>query len=223
MVFNDDILVYSKTEKEHGEHLRLVLGTLREHQLCAKFSKCEFWLKEVGFLGHVISAGGVSVDPSKITSIMEQKSPTNPTEVQAFLGLAGYYKKFVEGFSNIARPLTQLLKKDKKFEWTEKCKQSFQELKMRLMSAPILTMHDITKSFDVYCDASKLGLGSVLMKDGKVIAYLSRQLCPHEPNYPTHDLELVAIIHALKTWQHYLMGNRCEICTDHKSLKYIFS
>jgi hypothetical protein len=200
-----------------------VLGTLREHQLYAKFSKCEFWLKEVGLLGHVISAGGVSIDPSKITSIMERKAPTNPTEVRAFLGLAGYYRKFVEGFSSIAHPLTQLLKKDKKFEWTEKCEQSFQELKKRLVSAPILTMPDITKSFDVYCDASKLGLGSVLMQDGKVIAYLSRQLRPHELNYPTHDLELAAVVYALKTWRHYLMGNWCEIYTDHKSLKYIFS
>jgi NTP pyrophosphatase (non-canonical NTP hydrolase) len=142
---------------------------------------------------------------------MERKAPTNPTKVRAFLGLAGYYRKFVEGFSSIAHPLTQLLKKDKKFEWTKKCEQSFQELKKRLMSAPILTMPDITKSFDIYCNASKLGLGSVLMKDGKVIAYLSRQLRPHELNYPTHDLELVAVIHALKTWRHYLMGNHCEV------------
>jgi hypothetical protein len=121
VVFIDNILVYSKTEEEHAEHLRLVLGTLREHQLYAKFSTCDFWLKEARFLGHVISTGGVSVDPSKITSILERKSLTNPIEVRAFLGLAGYYRKFVEGFSSIARPLTQLLKKDKKFEWTEKC------------------------------------------------------------------------------------------------------
>jgi hypothetical protein len=154
---------------------------------------------------------------------LERKAPTNPTEFRAFLGLAGYYRKFVKGFSSIAHPLTQLLKKDKKFEWTKKCEQSFQELKKRLDSAPILTMPDITKSFDVYCDTSKLRLGSVLMQDGKVIAYLSCQLCSHELNYPTHDLELAAIIYALKTWRHYLMGNRCEIYTDHKSLKYIFS
>jgi hypothetical protein len=221
VVFIDDILVYSKTEEEHAEHLRLVLGTLREHPLYAKFNKCEFWLKEVGFLGHVISAGGVYVDPSNITSILERKAPTNPTEVQAFLGLAGYYRKFVEGFSSIAHPMTQLLKKDKKFEWTEKCEQSFQELKKRLVSAPIFTMPDITKSFDVYFNASKLGLGSVLVQDGKVIAYLSRQLRLHVLNYPTHDLELAAVVYALKTWRHYLMGNRCEIYTDHKSLKYI--
>jgi hypothetical protein len=154
---------------------------------------------------------------------MERKAPTNPTEVRAFLGLAGYYWKFVEGFSSIALPLTQLLKKDKKFEWTKKCEQSFQELKKRLVSAPIQTMPDITKSFDVYCDASKLGLGSVLMQDGKVIAYLSHQLRPHELNYPTHDLELAAVVHALKTSRHYLMGDRCEIYTNHKSMKYIFS
>ncbi|XP_051197332.1 uncharacterized protein [Lolium perenne] len=128
VVFIDDILIYSKNEEEHAEHLRIVLGTLREHQLYAKFSKCEFWLKEVGFLGHVISAGGVSVDPSKIQSIMEKKAPTNQTE---------------------------LLKKDKKFEWTDKCVASFQELKKRLVTAPVLTMPDITKDFDVYCDASK--------------------------------------------------------------------
>nr|XP_051212763.1 uncharacterized protein LOC127330668 [Lolium perenne] len=223
VVFIDDILIYSKNEEEHDEHLQIVLGTLREQQLYANFSKCEFWLKEVGFLGHVISAGGVSVDPSKIQSIMEKKAPTNKTEVRAFLGLAGYYRKFVEGFSSIARPLTQLLTKDKKFEWTDKCEASFQELKQRLVTTPVLTMPDIMKDFDVYCDASKLGLGSVLMQEGKVIAYLSIQLRPHEINYPTHDLELAAVVHALKTWRHYLVGNRCEIYTDHKSLKYIFT
>jgi hypothetical protein len=115
--------------------------------------------------------------------------------------------------------MTQLLKKYKKFEWTPKCEESFQELKQRLVTAPILTMPDITKNFDVYCDASKLGLGCVLMQEGKVTTYLSRHLRPHEENYPTHDLELAAVVLALKTWRHYLMGNRCEIYTDHKSLK----
>jgi hypothetical protein len=132
IVFIDDILVYSKTEEEHEEHLRLVLGALREHQLYAKFTKCQFWLKEVGFLGHVLSAWGVSVDPSLIKSIMERKPPTNLTEVRSFLGLAGYYRKFVQGFSSIAEPLALLLKKGKKFEWTNKCEESFQEFKKRL-------------------------------------------------------------------------------------------
>ena len=119
--------------------------------------------------------------------------------------------------------MIQLLKKDKKFEWTDKYEASFQELKKRLISAPILIMPDITKPFYVYCDASKIGLGCVLMQEGKVISYLSRQLKQHEENYPTHDLELAAVVLALKTWRHYLMGNRCEIYSDHKSLKYILN
>ncbi|KAK1647821.1 hypothetical protein QYE76_065626 [Lolium multiflorum] len=128
-----------------------------------------------------------------------------------------------KGFSSIARPMTPLLKKDKKFEWTYKCEESFQKLKTKLTTAPILIMPDITKPFDVYCDASKIGLGCVLMQEGKVISYLSRQLKQHEQNYPTHDLELAAVVLALKVWRHYLMGNRCEIYSDHKSLKYIFT
>ncbi|KAK1625858.1 hypothetical protein QYE76_000173 [Lolium multiflorum] len=167
--------------------------------------------------------GGIAVDPAKIKTVAEWRAPTTQTEVRAFLGLAGYYRRFVEGFSSIARPMTQLLKKDKKFEWTDKCEESFQKLKSRLTTALILIMPDITKPFDVYCDASKIGLGCVLMQDGKVISYLSRQLKQHEQNYPTHDLELAAVVLALKVWRHYLMGNRCEIYSDHKSLKYIFT
>jgi hypothetical protein len=223
VVFIDDILVYSKSEEEHEQHLEIVLETLRQHQLYAKFSKCEFWLEEVGFLGHILSAGGIAVDPAKIKTVMEWKAPTTQTEVRAFLGLAGYYRRFVEGFSSIARPMTQLLKKDRKFEWTDKCEESFQQLKSRLTTAPILIMPDIAKPFDVYCDASKTGLGCVLMQEGKVVSYLSRQLKQHEQNYPTHDLELAAVVLALKVWRHYLMGNRCEIYSDHKSLKYIFT
>ncbi|KAK1608145.1 hypothetical protein QYE76_031818 [Lolium multiflorum] len=223
VVFIDDILIYSKTEEEHEQHLEIILETLRQHKLYAKFSKCEFWLKEVGFLGHILSAGGIAVDPAKIKTVAEWKVPTTQTEVRAFLGLAGYYRRFVEGFSSIARPMTQLLKKDKRFDWTDKCEESFQKLKARLTTAPILIMPDITKPFDVYCDASKIGLGCVLMQGGKVISYLSRQLKQHEQNYPTHDLELAAVVLALKVWRHYLMGNRCEIYSDHKSLKYIFT
>ncbi|KAK1668747.1 hypothetical protein QYE76_056906, partial [Lolium multiflorum] len=203
VVFIDDILIYSKTEEEHEQHLEIILETLRQHKLYAKFSKCEFWLKEVGFLGHILSAGGIAVDPAKIKTVTEWKAPTTQTEVRAFLGLAGFTAD--EGFSSIARPMTQLLKKDKKFEWTAKCEESFQQLKNRLTTAPILIMPDITKPFDVYCDASKIGLGCVLMQGGKVISYLSRQLKQHEQNYPTHDLELAAVVLALKVWRHYLM------------------
>nr|ABC94893.1 polyprotein [Oryza australiensis] len=223
VVFIDDILIYSKNDEEHAEHLRLVLEKLREHRLYAKFSKCEFWLKEVAFLGHVVSAGGVAVDPAKVEAVMEWKAPKSVTEVRSFLGLAGYYRRFIEGFSTVARPMTQLLKKEKKFEWNEKCQKAFDQLKEKLTTAPILTLPDNRKDFVMYCDASRQGLGGVLMQDGKVVAYASRQLRPHEENYPTHDLELAAVVHALKIWRHYLIGNHCDVYTDHKSLKYFFT
>nr|AAM01169.1 Putative retroelement [Oryza sativa Japonica Group] len=223
VVFIDDILIYSKTKEEHKEHLRLALEKLREHQLYAKFSKCEFWLSEVKFLGHVISSGGVAVDPSNVESVLSWKQPKTVSEVRSFLGLAGYYRRFIENFSKIARPMTRLLQKEVKYKWTEDCEQSFQELKKRLVTAPVLILPDSRKGFQVYCDASRLGLGCVLMQEGKVVAYASRQLRPHENNYPTHDLELAAVVHALKIWRHYLYGNRTEVYTDHKSLKYIFT
>jgi len=223
VVFIDDILVYSKSAEEHGQHLRVVLGKLRKHQLYAKFSKCEFWLQRVSFLGHVLTAEGVEVDPEKVKAVSEWKQPTSASEIRSFLGLAGYYRRFIEGFSKIARPMTELLRKDTKFVWSEACERSFQELKRRLTSAPVLVLPDNQKSFVVYCDASRQGLGCVLMQEGRVVAYASRQLRAHEQNYPTHDLELAAVVHALKIWRHYLIGNKCEIYTDHKSLKYIFT
>ena len=223
VVFIDDILVFSKNKQEHEVHVRFVLEKLREHQLYAKFSKCEFWLDEVAFLGHVVSGNGVAVDPSKVAAVTEWETPTTVGEIRSFLGLAGYYRRFIENFSKIAKPMTELLKKEKKFVWTDECEASFQELKQRLVTAPVLTLPDIHKDFQVYCDASRQGLGSVLMQEGKVVSYASRQLKNHEHNYPTHDLELASVVHALKTWRPYLIGNHCDIFTDHKSLKYIFT
>ncbi|OMO58913.1 reverse transcriptase [Corchorus capsularis] len=223
VVFIDDILVYSKSMEEHGEHLRLVLQILREKKLYAKFKKCEFWLDSVAFLGHVVSKDGISVDPEKVKAIVEWSRPTNATEVRSFLGLAGYYRRFVEGFSSIAMPMTKLTRKGAKFEWTKECEKSFKELKERLTSASVLTVPDGSGGFTIYSDASKKGLGCVLMQNGKVVAYASRQLKPYERNYPTHDLELAAVVFALKIWRHYLYGEKCEIFTDHKSLKYIFT
>ncbi|WVZ97579.1 hypothetical protein U9M48_043105 [Paspalum notatum var. saurae] len=223
VVFIDDILIYSKTEAEHEEHLRLVLQRLREHKLYAKFSKCEFWIDEVRFLGHVVSKGGIAVDPSKVSTVTNWKVPEIPKEVRRFLGLAGYYRRFIEKFSRIAKPMTSLLEKVAEFRWTNAQQAAFDELKKRLTTAPVLTLPDQQKKFIVYCDASRDGLGCVLMQEGKVIAYASRQLRKHELNYPTHDLELAAVVHALKIWRHYLYGQHCEIYTDHKSLKYIFT
>ncbi|KAM0911004.1 hypothetical protein ACQ4PT_013787 [Festuca glaucescens] len=223
VVFIDDILIYSKDEAEHERHLRLIMEKLRDHKLYAKFSKCEFWLDRVGFLGHIVSAEGVAVDPSKVAAVTEWESPKNAGEIRSFLGLAGYYRRFIENFSKIAKPMTELLKKEKKFIWTDECEASFQELKQRLVSAPVLCLPDINKDFQVYCDASRQGLGGVLMQDGKVVCYASRQLKQHERNYPTHDLELASVVQALKVWRHYLMGKHCDVFTDHKSLKYIFT
>ena len=189
--------------------MRLVLQKLREHQLYAKLSKCEFWLKEVSFLGHVITDGGIAVDPSKVRDVLKWEPPQTVSEIRSFLGLAGYYRRFIEGFSKIVKPLTSLLEKGKEFVWSEECQASFEELKKRLTTAPVLAMPDIHKSFDIYCDASRQGLGCVLMQEGHVIAYASRQLRKHEQNYPTHDLELAAMVHALKIWRHYLLGHRC--------------
>jgi hypothetical protein len=180
VVFIDDILVYSKSVEEHEQHLRVVLGKLRAHKLYAKFRKCEFWLEKISFLGHILTAEGVAVDPGKVETVSNWQQPTNVSEIRSFLGLAGYYRRFIEGFSKIARPMTEFLKKEKKFNWTESCEKSFQELKRRLNTAPVLTLPDIQRDFVVYCDASRQGLGCVLMQDGKVVAYASRQLKPHE-------------------------------------------
>ncbi|KAA3453025.1 pol protein [Gossypium australe] len=223
VVFIDDILVYSKTEEEHDRHLRIVLQVLREEQLYAKFSKCEFWLREVTFLGHVVSAEGIRVDPRKVEAVLEWKPPRTVAEIRSFLGLAGYYRRFVEGFSLIAAPLTKLLRKGAPFVWSEKQQESFDKLRKILTEAPVLVQPEAGKLFTVYCDASHNGLGCVLMQEGKVVAYASRQLRPHEVNYPTHDLELAAVVFALKIWRHYLYGEKSIVYTDHKSLRYLLS
>ncbi|KAK5842830.1 hypothetical protein PVK06_005235 [Gossypium arboreum] len=180
VVFIDDILVYSETEEKHDEHLRVVLQVLREKQLYAKFSKCEFWLKEVTFLGHVVSAEGIKVDPRKIEAILEWKPPKSVTKIRSFLGLAGYYRIFVEGFSVMAAPLTKLIRKGAPFVWTDKQQEAFEKLKKVLTEAPVLIQPESGKDFTVYSDASHVGLGCVLMQEGKVVAYASRQLKPHE-------------------------------------------
>ncbi|GKA96164.1 putative reverse transcriptase domain-containing protein, partial [Tanacetum coccineum] len=177
IVFIDDILIYYKTQEEHVEHLRLVLELLKNEKLYAKFSECEFWLREVQFLRHVINGNGIHVDPSKIEAVKNWKAPRTPIEVRSFLGLAGYYRGFIGNFSKIAKSLTILTQK---------------------------TLLDGSKDFVVYCDASRIGLGCVLMQRGKVIAYASRQLKIYENNYTAHDLELGAVVFALKIWRHYL-------------------
>ncbi|GJZ31256.1 reverse transcriptase domain-containing protein, partial [Tanacetum coccineum] len=222
IVFIDDILIYSKTKEDHKVHLRLMLELLTKEKLYAKFSKCEFWLQEVHFLGHVVNQSGIHVDPSKIEAVKNWKAPTTPSEVRSFLGLAGYYRRFIVNFSKIAKPLTSLTQKNQKYEWGEEQEAAFQTLKNNLCDAPVLSLPDGVEDFVVYCDASNQGLGCVLMQRDKVIAYASRQLKIHEKNYTTHDLELGAVVFALKTWRHYLYGTKSVIYTDHKSLQHIF-
>jgi hypothetical protein len=223
IIFIDDILVFSKIAEEHEEHLSIVLEKLRQQQLYAKFSKCQFWMEEVAFIGYVLLAKGVVIDPSKIEAVSKWQSPKSMTEIRSFLGLAGYYRRFIDNFSKIAKPMTELFKSNMSHVWSDKCEAIFQELKTRLTTTPILTFPDASKDFVVYYDASRQGLGCVLMQRGKVVAYASWQLQKHEENYPTHDLELVVAVHALKIWRHYLMGNKCDIYIDRKSLKYIFT
>ncbi|GJV96234.1 putative reverse transcriptase domain-containing protein [Tanacetum coccineum] len=186
IVFIDDILIYSKNKQEHEEHLKIILELLKKEELYAKFSKCEFWIPKVQFLGHVIDNKGIHVDPAKIESVKDWASPKTPTEIRQFLGLAGYYRRFIEGFSKIAKPMTKLTQKKVKFEWGDKQEAAFQLLKQKLCSAPILALPEGSEDFIVYCDASKKGLGAVLMQREKVISYASCQLKIHEKNYTTH-------------------------------------
>ena len=200
VVFIDDILVYSKDAQDHEQHLRMVLQILREKKLFIKLSKCEFWIKEVSFLGHLVSVKGIKVDPIKIEAVVKWKPPQNVTDVRSFLGLAGYYRWFVKGFSVIAFSLTKLLQKGVNFEWDDKCQSSFDQLKKILVEAPVLTQPTPGREYALYNDASKVGMGCVLMQDGKVVAYASRQMKLHEQKYLTHDLELAAVVFALKIW-----------------------
>ncbi|GJV28832.1 putative reverse transcriptase domain-containing protein [Tanacetum coccineum] len=198
IVFIDDILIYSKSEEEHEVHLKTILDLLEKEKLYAKFSKCEFWLKEVQFLGHVVNRDGIHVDPSKVESVKNWKTPESSTKIRSFLGLAGYYRRFIENFSKIAKPLTLLTQKNKAYVWGDKQDEAFQILKEKLCNAPVLALPDGPDDFVVYCDASKQGFGCVLMQRGKVIAYASRQLKKHEKNYTTHDLELGAVVFKTK-------------------------
>ncbi|GJX53760.1 putative reverse transcriptase domain-containing protein [Tanacetum coccineum] len=219
IVFIDDILIYSRNKEEHADHLRIILELLKEEKLYAKFSKCDFWISIVQFIGHLIDNQGLHVDPAKIEAVKNWESPTTPIEIRQFLGLAGYYRRFIKDFSKIAKSLTELTQKNKKYIWDENQESAFQLLKQKLCEAPILALPEGNNNFVVYCDASHQDLGAVLMQREKVIAYASRQLKPHEENYTTHDLELGAV-HILdqkelnmrqRRWLELLADYDCEI------------
>jgi hypothetical protein len=222
IVFLDDIIICSKSKEEHEKHFRMVLQVLREHQLYAKLSNCSFYQKQIYYLGHIISEEGIEVDLEKIEAIRGWSMPNNVIEVRSFMGLAGYYRIFIEGFSKIAHPITSFQKKGVKFQWTLDFEKSFQQLKNLLTSAPILRIVDPNEDFIVCIDAYKESLSGVLSQNGYVVCYESRKLKEHERHYATHDLELAAIVHALNMWMKYLMGNIFELRTDDSGLKYLF-
>ncbi|GKE52511.1 putative reverse transcriptase domain-containing protein, partial [Tanacetum coccineum] len=191
-------------------------------KLYAKFSKCDFWIDYVQFLGHVIDSSGFHVDPAKIETVKKNwAAPTTPKEVRQFFGLASYYRRFIKEFSLIPKPLTKLTQKNKSYVWGGDEEEAFQTLKLKLCSAPILSLPEGSEDFVVYFDASLKGFGAVLMQREKVIAYTSRQLRKNEENYTTHDLELGAVVFTLRLWRHYLYGTKCTVYTDNKSLQYI--
>jgi hypothetical protein len=223
LVFIDDILVYLKTKEEHEEHLKIVLQTLRKHKLYAKFDKFNFYQRRIQYLGHVISEEGIAVDPEKIRVVMEWPIPKDVDDIRSFMGITGYYHRFIEGFSKITYPITSLQKKGIRFIWSQNFQESFIKLKEMLTTTPILGVADPNKDFTVCMDVSKEGLGGVLTQEGHVIYYESRKLKEHEQNYVTHDLELAIVIHALKMWQHYLMGRKFLLLTDNSGVKFLFT
>jgi hypothetical protein len=225
IVFLDDILIYSKTLSDHRRHIRAVLELLRKNRLYAKESKCEFFKTSVSFLGHVVSEEGISMEKDKVKAIQNWPTPKSVAEVRSFLGLAGYYRRFVHQFSKIASPLSELLKKDKPFEW--KCEQqsAFEELKTAVSSAPVLIIPNESLPYVVTTDASGFAVGATISQDQghglQPIAFMSKKMLPAERSYAVHEQELLAVICALKEWRHYLHGTKFHIITDHQSLRYL--
>ncbi|KAK1681376.1 hypothetical protein QYE76_042224 [Lolium multiflorum] len=223
VVYFDDILIYSKNLEDHVQHVREVLCILRHEKLFANLPKCHFAQNKLVFLGFVVSANGIEVDSSKVEAIHNWPTPTNVGQVRSFHGLAGFYRRFVKDFSTIACPLNELTKKNVPFVWGKAQQKAFDELKKRLTEAPLLALPDFAKTFEIECDASGLGIGGVLMQNGKPVAYYSEKLDGARLNYPIYDKELYALVRVLEVWQHYLWPKEFVIHSDHESLKYLKS
>jgi hypothetical protein len=220
LVFFDDILIYSKTWADHLRHLRAVLDVLHQHRLFVKRSKCAFAAPSVAYLGHVISAAGVSMDPAKVQAIVDWPVPRSVRAVRGFLGLAGYYRKFVHNYGTVAAPLTALLKRDG-FAWHDEAAAAFTALKAAVTSAPVLAMPDFAKTFIVECDASSHGFGAVLVQEGHPVAFFSRPIAPRHRDLAAYERELIGLVQAVRHWRPYLWGRQFIVKTDHYSLKYL--
>lgn len=220
LVFFDDILIYSKTYEEHLKQLEMVLQLLQNHCLFAKKSKCEFGTQQIHYLGHVINPDGVSTDQDKIDCMLKWSTPTTIKGLRGFLGLTGYYRRFIRNYGVMSRPLTDLLKKGK-FGWNDQAAQAFQQLKQAMSQAPVLAMPNFEEPFVLETDASYGGIGAVLMQQNRPIAFLSKAISAKHLGYSTYEKELMAVVFAANKWRHYLLGNKILIKTDHHSLRYL--
>ena len=215
LVYLDDIVIFSKNREEHMIHLELVLQLLRKHKLYAKMSKCKFVQPELQFLGHIIGAKGLQVDPRKIAIVKDWPVPESRNELQKFYGLANYFRKFVLGWANLVDPLQQLLRKSKEYVWTQECNDAFTGLKDALCNAPVLALPDLNKAFEVVCDACGVGMGAVLLQEGKPVAFEGKRLSAAEQNYDVGEQEMLAVLNALELWRCYLDGTDFTVVTDH--------
>lgn len=222
LIFTDDILIHSKNQEQHQEHLKTILQTLRENQLYTKFSKCNFFKDQIQYMGHVISKDSISIHPKKVKTMMEWIEPKNVVDIISLLGLVGYYRMFTEGFSKITFPMTSIQNKWCAFQWTVEHQQIFLRLKHILTTTLVLKVVDPEKSFMVCTNASKDDDGGELTQEEKVITDQSRKLKDYEQSYSSYDVELSVVVHALKMWQHYLLGKKFLLLTDHSSLIIFF-
>lgn len=228
VIYLDDILVFSKNPDDHAKHLELVFQKLREHKLYAQASKCDLCKEIVEFLGHIISEQGASTDPKKVEAVLNWAPPANLKELRSFLGFANFYRRFIPNFAHVAGPLNQLLKADVAYIWGPDQQAAFEKLKQAFASAPVLALPDFSKDFVLFTDASNYALGACLSQEDETgllrpLAYESRTLTPAEHNYATHEKEMLAIIHALKVWRHYLLGSKTRVNSDHRSLTHFLS
>ena len=222
LVFFDDILIYSSSMEEHVEHVEAVFKKLQENSLKVKMSKCSFGAKKVEYLGHVISEGGVAVDPEKIECIKNWEKPITVKKLRGYMGLTGYYRKYVPNYGVIAKPLTNMLKKGN-FIWTDEAEEAFEKLKEALMNTPVLAMPDFSKEFTVECDASNVGIGAILSQEGHPIAFISKALAPRHVALSVYDKEMMAVVFAVQHWRPYLLGRHFHIYTDHRTIQYFLN
>lgn len=220
VVYFDDILVFSTSIHDHLDHLQDVLVALRREKLFVAKHKCEFGVSEVLFLGYVVSAAALWVDPQKVATVASWPTPKTVFEVGSFHGLASFYRRFVNNFSAIMAPVTDCMK-NMSFMWTQEASQAFELIKTKLTTAPILVLPDFDLPFELHCDASKLGIGAVLSQQGRPIAYYSEKMAGARARYSTYDIEFYAIVQAIKHWHHYLAHKEFILFSDHVALKYL--